>query len=192
MMTDVELISKILDGDENLLKNLIDRYKDQVLKICYGLTQNQSDAEDVTQEVFIEVYQSLSTFRNESKFSTWIYRISINKSLNFIRKQKRLKIFNSIEELFTGKNVNRIEQADSSRLPDDFSDPEHETKQLKAAISMLPEPQKIALSLFTYQELSYKQIAEVMNVSLASVESLIFRSKKNLRKILVENLKKPE
>lgn len=192
MMTDVELISKILDGDENLLKNLIDRYKDQVLKICYGLTQNQSDAEDVAQEVFIEVYQSLSTFRNESKFSTWIYRISINKSLNFIRKQKRLKIFNSIEELFTGKNVNRIEQADSSRLPDDFSDPEHETKQLKAAISMLPEPQKIALSLFTYQELSYKQIAEVMNVSLASVESLIFRSKKNLRKILVENLKKPE
>lgn len=191
-MTDNEIISEILNGDSMLFNNLIDKYRDQVLRTCYGFTQSQTDAEDIAQEVFIEVYQSLSSFRHESKFGTWIYRISVNKSLNFLRKEKRRSIFNSIENIFTGASNSKLERADEARQPDDFSDPDQDLKLLKMALKKLPDQQKTALSLYTYQDLSYKQIAEVMNLSLASVESLIFRSKKNLRKILLEEAKNCE
>lgn len=183
-MTDSELINIILKGEESHFRFLIDRYKNQVLRTCFGFTQSQADAEDIAQEVFIEVYESLSSFRHESKFSTWIYRIAINKSLNFLRKEKRRKIFRSIEEMLTGKPYNYI---DNSRQPDDFSDPDTDLKNLKKALCQIPTNQKTALTLYTYQDLTYKQIADIMGISLSSVESLIFRAKKSLRKILVEN-----
>lgn len=192
-MTDSEIIAEILKGDENLYRSLINKYKDQVLRTCYGFTQSQSDAEDIAQEVFIEIYESLYSFRHESKFSTWIYRISVNKSLNFLRKKRKASIFSSLEELFSGKTIPQGNaHIDNSRQPDDFTDPDEELKRLKQALKQLPETQKTALTLYTYQNLSYKQIAEIMNITLASVESLIFRAKKNLRKILVDNVKSSE
>lgn len=192
-MTDSEIIAEILKGDENLYRSLINKYKDQVLRTCYGFTQSQSDAEDIAQEVFIEIYESLESFRHESKFSTWIYRISVNKSLNFLRKKRKTSIFSSLEELFSGKTIPQGNaHIDNSRQPDDFTDPDEELKRLKQALKQLPETQKTALTLYTYQNLSYKQIAEIMNITLASVESLIFRAKKNLRKILVDNVKSSE
>lgn len=191
-MTDSEIIAEILNGNETQLRHLINKYQDQVLRTCYGFTQSQSDAEDVAQEVFIEIYESLYSFRHEAKFSTWIYRIAVNKSLNFLRKKKRSSIFSSIEELFTGKSAQGKDYADNSRQPDDFTDPDEDVKRLKQALKQLPDTQKTALTLYTYQNLSYKQIAEVMSISLASVESLIFRAKKNLRKIMVDNVKSVE
>ena len=140
--------------------------------------------------VFIEVFESLRSFRHESKFSTWIYRIAVNKSLNHLRKQKRKQIIQSLEDLLIGKGkAEARDYVDDHRLPDDFSDPDENLKKMKKALNELPNNQRTAITLYTYQQLSYKQISEVMNISISSVESLIFRSKRNLRKILVESAK---
>jgi RNA polymerase sigma-70 factor (ECF subfamily) len=187
-MSDKDLIAQILSGDVSPFRHIVDKYKLQVQRTCYGFTQSQSDAEDIAQEVFIEVYESLGSFRHESQFSTWIYRIAVNKSLNHIRKQKRRSIMQSLEDMLMGKNKNGSgDYADDARLPDDFTDPDENINRLKIALNDLPSNQRTALTLYTYQQLSYKQISDIMNVSLSSVESLIFRSKKNLRKIMVEN-----
>lgn len=186
-MTDKEVIEQILTGNDSLYRQLVDRYKQQVLRTCYGFTQSKVDAEDIAQEVFIEVFESLKSFRHESKFSTWIYRIAVNKSLNHIRKQKRRAIMQNLEDLLLGKAKGNPDFRDDGKQPDDFTDPEENIKRLKNALNELPSNQRTALALYTYQQLSYKQISEIMNVSLSSVESLIFRSKRNLRKILVDN-----
>lgn len=185
-MTDSELIHQILDGNIQMFRLLIDKHKKQVISVCYGFTQSLPDAEDIAQEVFVEVYESLESFRNDAKFSTWIYRIAVNKSLNFIRKEKRRKIFKSFDDMLFGKKSQPIEPIDETPLPDDITNPEAPFNDLKAALEKIPKNQRVALTLYTYQELSYKQISEIMGISLSSVESLIFRSKKSLRKILVD------
>jgi RNA polymerase sigma-70 factor, ECF subfamily len=187
-MSDKELVEQILNGDYSHFRHLVEEYKLQVQRTCYGFTQSQSDAEDIAQEVFIEVFESLGSFRHQSKISTWIYRIAVNKSLNHLRKQKRRLIVQSLEDLLVGKGKAE-EYIDDRRLPDDFTDPDENTKRLKLALNELPNNQRVAITLYTYQQLSYKQISEVMDISVSSVESLIFRSKRNLRKILVENAK---
>ena len=189
-MSDKDLIEQILNGDNSQFRHLVDKYKQQVLRTCYGFTQSRSNAEDIAQEVFIEVFESLRSFRHESKFSTWIYRIAVNKSLNHLRKQKRKQIIQSLEDLLIGKGkAEARDYVDDHRLPDDFSDPDENLKKMKKALNELPNNQRTAITLYTYQQLSYKQISEVMNISISSVESLIFRSKRNLRKILVESAK---
>lgn len=189
-MSDKDLIEQILNGDSSHFRHLVDKYKLQVQRTCYGFTQSLSDAEDIAQEVFIEVFESLGSFRHESKFSTWIYRIAVNKSLNHLRKQKRRLIIQSLEDLLVGKGkTDAGDYVDDHRLPDDFTDPDENLKKLKLALNELPNNQRVAITLYTYQQLSYKQISEVMDISISSVESLIFRSKRNLRKILVEKSK---
>lgn len=189
-MSDKDLIEQTLNGDHSHFRHLVDKYKLQVQRTCYGFTQSRSDAEDIAQEVFIEVFESLGSFRHESKFSTWIYRIAVNKSLNHLRRQKRRLVMQNLEDLLVGKGkAETREYVDDNRLPDDFTDPDENLKRLKLALNELPNNQRIAITLYTYQQLSYKQISEVMDISVSSVESLIFRSKRNLRKILVDTSK---
>jgi RNA polymerase sigma factor, sigma-70 family len=96
----------------------------------------------------------------------------------------------NLEDLLVGKGkAETREYVDDNRLPDDFTDPDENLKRLKLALNELPNNQRIAITLYTYQQLSYKQISEVMDISVSSVESLIFRSKRNLRKILVDTSK---
>jgi RNA polymerase sigma-70 factor, ECF subfamily len=193
-MTDKELIEDIIhNNSQRAFEDLVNRYQKMVLKTCLGFVSNHSDAEDLAQEVFIEVFESLQGFRNESKISTWIYRIAVNKSLNQVRKQKRERMFRSIESFFTSKEE-KSEKIELVDIKGDMADTEiirRENKQmLKNAISKLPENQRIAFVLSKYQDLSYKEIAEVMNVTLSSVESLLFRAKSNLQKHLLDEIKK--
>jgi len=191
-MTDKELIQQIVDKkNQKAFEDLVNRYQLLVIKTCMGFTSSYADAEDLAQEVFIEVYQSLEKFRNEAKLSTWIYRIAINKSLNFIRKQKRERFFKSIESFFNKDNsYESIQLSDETNLADKRISNLENKQLLKNAIAKLPENQRIAFILSKYQELSYKEIAEVMGVTLSSVESLLFRAKSNLQKIILSDLKK--
>lgn len=188
-MTDQQLVEQILLGNNRqAFEELVNRYQPLVVKTCRGFVASYADAEDLAQDVFIEAFQSLPGFRNDSKLSTWLYRIAVNKSLNFVRKQNRKGIIQSIESFFSGKNS----QTQSMEIEDSSSNnPEktiilRENKQiLKSAINNLPENQRIAFILSKYQDLSYKEIAEVMDVSLPAVESLLFRAKANLQKQLM-------
>ena len=195
MITDYELIQSIInDSSQKAFEELVNRYQPLVTKTCLGFVSSLADAEDIAQEVFIEVYQSLGNFRHESKLSTWLYRVAVNKSLNFVRKEKRHRAVRSIESFFglgdNGKS-NSMEVASQSGSNADSRIEQQENKQmLKRALGSLPKNQRIAFVLSKYHELSYKEIAEVMDVTLSSVESLLFRAKQNLQKKLLDEQKK--
>jgi len=193
-MTDKELIEEILQhSSQKAFAMLVERHQELVVKTCKGFTNSYADAEDIAQEVFIEVFESLEGFRSEAKLSTWIYRIAVNKSLNFVRKQKRERLFRSIEGFFTAQNNDeepmQIEDMGRNK-PDSNIERSENKRMLKESINKLPENQRIAFILSKYQDLSYKEIAEVMEVSLPSVESLLFRAKTNLQKHILSEMQK--
>lgn len=190
-MSEAEIIKLLIEGDETAFKQLVEKYQQLVVNTCYGMVHNTEDAEDIAQEVFIEVYRSIHQFRADSKLSTWLYRISVNRSLNFIRDNKKNKWFQSFEDAVKTKN-SEIPKLTGS----DFENPEYELENrqranmLYEAINTLPENQKAAFSLNKYEDLSYKEISEVLDLSVSSVESLIHRAKKNLQKKLYTCYKK--
>ncbi|UMB54625.1 RNA polymerase sigma factor [Lutibacter sp. A64] len=189
-MTDEELVSGIIDGNKLYFKILVDKYQSLVLNTCFHFTHNKNDAEDITQEVFIKVYESIKNFNYQSKLSTWLYRIAVNKSLNFIRDNKKRNIFNSIDNIFN-KNTKYEQQIEEPTSIEEESD-SIKIKRLnilRESIQLLPENQKIAFILHKYEEISYQEIAEIMNVSLASVEGLIHRAKINVQKNILKKIK---
>jgi RNA polymerase sigma-70 factor (ECF subfamily) len=182
-------VEKIIKGDRQAFREILDKYHPMVINTCNGFLHNRQDAEDIAQEVFIEIHNSIKTFRHEAKLSTWIYRIAVNKSLNQVRKNKRWRWIQSIEDVFS-----QVEAHRSSVRNDYTADGDFESQQQKAilqsALNDLPENQKIAFTLNKYEELSYKEISEIMSVSLSSVESLIHRAKINLQKKLLHLIEK--
>jgi len=183
-MTDRELIEGVSRRDKAAINYLVNNYQKRVIKTAYYFIGNLEDAEDLSQEIFLEIIKSIGSFRGTSSFSTWLYRIIVNRSINVIRKNKRRNIFSSFERLFQKSG----ESEDiTGQEPSNDCEPldEKETRDfLNNAISGLPENQRIAFVLNKYEELSYKEIADIMNLSVSSVESLIHRAKSNLQKRL--------
>lgn len=186
-MEETGLLSKLKEKDEESFRKIVDTYQKMILNSCYRFVLNKQTAEDLTQEVFIEVYRSINMFRGESKFSTWIYRIAISKSLDYLKSRKRKKrfgILKSITENETSKNkFEQIPENENSGLQS-LIENEERIKILAAAIDKLPEKQRIAFTLSKYDEMSYQEISIILGVSVSSVESLIYRAKMNLRKRL--------
>ncbi|MBI3125580.1 MAG: RNA polymerase sigma factor [Ignavibacteriales bacterium] len=183
-MEDFELIAQLKKGDGEAFRQLVDHYQKLVLNSCYKFVYNRETAEDLTQDVFIEVYRSINTFRADSKLSTWIYRISISKSLDYLKGQKRKKRFAILKSLFGEDEVEERISAPESVGPDKVLENEDRVKVLAWALNKLPESQRIAFTLSKYDEMSYQEISEILGVSISSVESLIHRAKLNLKKKL--------
>lgn len=189
-MEDLELIRQLKNGDETAFRLLVDTYQKFVLNSCYKFVYNRETAEDLTQDVFIEVYRSINTFRADSKLSTWIYRISITKSLDYLKGQKRKKRFAILKSLFGEDEVEEKISAPDNNSPDKILENNDRLKVLSWALSKLPENQRIAFTLSKSDDVSYKEISEVLGVSVSSVESLIHRAKQNLKKKLYNYYKK--
>lgn len=185
-MTDPELITLILQGDKDSFRILVERYQQLVFRTCMGFMHNREDAEDLTQDVFIQVYRSLSRFRGESAFSTWLYRIAVNASLNRLRGSPVKMIFEALDR--SAISVPVINEDDPEKI---LISREH-AAWLRRAVNSLPKNQRTALILSQYEDLSQKEIAEIMMKSEGAVESLLFRAKRNLRKRLSSSGKKPE
>ncbi len=182
-MTDEQLISLLAQKNESAFRVLVERYEQKVYNTVIGFLRADDFADDVAQEVFIAVYQSIGSFRRDSTLSTWIYRIAVTKSLEFLRKQKRKKRWGMVYSLFD----------DSGRLVYDAKHYHHpgvavedqETAQaLFNAIDQLSEQQRTAFTLQKLEGLSYEEVASVMHTTVPSVESLIQRAQVNLRKHL--------
>lgn len=164
---------------------MVEQYKDRVFNTCLGFLENRQEAEDVAQEVFIEVYRSIGDFRGEAKFSTWLYRIAVSKSLEEIRRKKRKKRFAFLVS---------VEQHDG--IAETMIDPETESHPLSqlenkeratvlfTALNSLAESQRVAFTLHKVEGLSYEEVSEVMHTSLSSVQSLIHRARQNLKERL--------
>lgn len=180
-------LEALRSGDEEAFSLLVDRFQDKIFRTCLSVVNDRDDADDLTQEVFIEAFRSIRSFRSESTLSTWLYRIAINKSINFLRSSKRKAFFQSVGLLqipdIPEKPVNFDADHDSMVL-------RQQKKLIWQAIRSLPEKQKAAFILHKITELSYAEIAQTLQISLSSVESLIFRAKRSLQKKLSRELKK--
>lgn len=182
-MTEEELIQGLRNGSEAAFKYLVDNYQDRVFNTAIGIVQNAEDAEDVAQEVFIQVFRSIQNFKAESKLSTWIYRITTTRALDFLRSKKSKKRFGIMKRLFGEDNEAVMELPDFNH-PGVALDQKENAARLFRAINKLPPNQKTAFTLHKLEDLSYLEISEIMGMSLAAVESLMHRARQNLRKIL--------
>lgn len=182
-MNELELIQQLRAGDEGAFKSLVANYQDLVYNTALGIVQNSEDAEDVTQEVFIQVYRSIDQFKGDARLSTWIYRITTTKALDHIRSRKRKKRFAFITSLF-GPNDELVHEPVDFQHPGVALDRKEQAALLFRMIDQLPENQKVAFTLHKSEELSYQEIADVMKLSVSAVESLLFRARQNLRKLL--------
>lgn len=183
-MDDYELIRKLQDGDNTAFKTIVETYQDKVLNTCYRFLYHKEDAEDIAQEVFVEVYQSIASFRREAKLATWIYRIAVNKSLDFLRKKKRKKRAAVIKSLFDLESGGREMPLPNDNDPADKIEQEERLGILQEAISKLPENQRIAFTLSKCEGLGNNEIADIIGKSVSSIESLVHRAKKKLRGLL--------
>lgn len=168
-----ELLRRITEKDLGAFTMLVDRYQNKVLGLCSHLLDSPQNGEDVAQEVFLQVYKSSGKFRHDCLVSTWIYRIAINRCRNFKRDNRK---FSRWGEQALGASA--AEDPESAWK-------ENETRELiRKAIASLPEKQKAMLILHKFEGHSYKEIAEILDVSLPSVESCLHRAKINLQKKL--------
>lgn len=181
-------IAALKAGDTEAFKQLVEEYKDAVVNICYGYVQQREDAEDLAQDVFVEVFRSMDKFREDSSIYTWVYRIATSKCLDALRSRKRVKR----QAFFKARQSSGEEAPELDRIRGGFADPEQDLVQkqqqeyIADALDKLPEAQRIAFTLSNYQGMNNKDIAEIMERSAGSVESLIHRAKQNLRKHLYE------
>ena len=188
-MTEKELIQKVIQKDQNAFSQLVKEHKSLVFNTAMGFVHNKQNAEDITQDVFVKMWTSIDTFKGDSKLSTWLYRITVNISINYINKNKIKKLFNNIDDNESENgNKSEINDKTTDSADQNFTQKEH-SKALKLAINSLPKRQKTAFVLNKYEDLSYKDISEIMELSISSVESLLHRAKKNLQKKLLNYYK---
>jgi len=180
-MQDTELMLRVREGDEGAFKEIVERYQRQILDLCFRYVCNQADAEEVAMDVFIQLYKSRQTYRPEAKLSTYLYRIAVNLSLNRIRDRKRKRLV-SFE--FLKKDRPFDPESPDSERPDAVYEAGEREAIVRRALESLPEKQKTALLLRRYDELSYEEIAAVMDTSVSAVEALLFRARETLRKTL--------
>lgn len=189
-MEDKQFLTDLKEQKQSAYSRLLDEYQGKVFNTCLSFVPNTEDAEDIAQEVFVEVYNSIKKFKGDSKLSTWIYRISVNKSLEFIRKKSTKKRFGFMQSI-TGGDI----PVDKTSYFTEFNHPgiqlenKEKSELLFNAINKLPEAQKVVFTLHKVDGMSYKEVSEVTEKSVSSIESLLFRAKKNLQKILTEYYK---
>ena len=184
-MHDKELIEKILQNDHSAFELLIKKYQSLVYNTCLGLLKNSGDAEDMSQEVFLEVFRSLVQVRNIEDVAGWIYRISTCKCISLLRKHNPAKATSGSDQAGSAKFLEHSTGHAEYETPERTLEKKEAGIELFKRIDELPEMQKKAILLHKFEGYSHKKICEEMGLSQASVESLIYRAKQSLRKSLV-------
>ena len=171
-----ELVQAILNGDKQRYSEIVRCYSTSIANLCYKLAGEKIEVDEVVQEVLVELYLSLPRFRFGSKLSTYVYRITVN---TVAKKLKKLGRFFRMSDFTENTNI----QLRQNSVEETIVNNDRQNELLKA-LEQLKYEQRTALTLFYYEELSYKEIASVMNITVAKTESLIFRAKQNLKKML--------
>jgi RNA polymerase sigma-70 factor, ECF subfamily len=184
---DRALIEAVIAGDASAYRGLVERYEQRIYSVVYGMVRNQEDARDLAQDAFIKAYKNLHRFRLESSFYTWLYRIAMNVCIDFHRRRKL-------------RRTEEFDEGIGARGSDGAIDPMHrkldpskdlERKQLRgrimAAMDELPEEQKQIVVLREIDGMSYKEIAEVLDIPEGTVMSRLFYARKKLQASLKES-----
>ncbi len=185
---DIELMLKFKEGDISCFEELMNRYTTPLLNFIYRFIGSRSEAEDLTQEVFLRVYQEKDRYEPKSKFSTWLYKIVSDICIDYQRKRKIKTVPFDAQiptSIFAEKKQSACEIQDLSQLtPDVLIMKKQISETIRTALLSLPEKQRLALELRVYENKSYKEISEILNCSVSAVESLLFRARQLLKKKL--------
>jgi RNA polymerase sigma-70 factor, ECF subfamily len=185
-----QLLEKLRAHDQAAFRTLVEQHETRVLNTCYGFLKDKLDAEDAAQEVFVEVFRSIEDFRGDSQLSTWIYRIAVTKCLNVIKARNRKKRIGVFKHVLGLEDIMDEAKAPDDSKPDVQIEDQERLELLLQTIEKLPENQKVALTLHRLEGFTHEEVAAILQTSVPSVESLIFRAKKNLEKYLSKHFKK--
>lgn len=178
---DQHYIDKILQGETNAFAVLVDRYKNMIYTLTLKMIKNKEEAEEVAQDTFIKVYNSLGKFKGDSKFSTWIYKIAYNTCLDNLKKNKKEDLNISIDE-FSAHLIKTMDNA-LSALED------KERKQtIQNCLNLLPSEENFLLTLFYFEDQSLEEIGKIMSINANNVKVKLFRSRQKLAVILKKQL----
>lgn len=174
-------IDRTLAGDVNAFSTLVDRYKDLVYTLCYRMMKQSEEAEEVAQDVFIKAFQKLNSFKGNSKFSTWLYRITYNGCLDALSRKRTQPTHHAVEindEITEGHVDTILAQLEQQEL----------REQLEDCIQLLPVADAFLVTLYYLKEQSLAEIADVTGFTANNVKVKIFRSRKKLYEIMVSRL----
>lgn len=169
---DYSIIRQFIEGDNSAFQILVKRHKEKVRNIIYLTMNNSALVDDIAQDVFITIYRNLKNFRFESQFTTWLYRITVNKCKDYLRRMNVRKIFSPLDEgVEVSEYSSPVENRDVSKI-------------VTEAISKLPVKLRMPLILKDIEGFSYQEISETLNCEMGTVKSRIFRGREKLKEIL--------
>ena len=184
--TDVDLMLAFQKGDESAFSALIERHRNTVVNLAYRYVGNRQDAEDLAQEIFIKVYRARDRYQPAAKFTTWLYRVAVNASLNEVRNRKHRPTFRAAS-LHAGPDGEAalpvVEDVDSVS-PLEAVEQSELHREVRRAVDALPERQRLALLLNKFHGLSYEELAETFELSVQAVKSLLTRARQNVRRMI--------
>ena len=178
-----EIIRQAKEGDSNACDQIIRKYKISVYNLIYRMVRNKQEAEDLTQEAFIKVFNSLSSFNEEYAFTTWLYKIATNNCIDFFRKRK-------LQTYSIDKPIKYKDSEIQHDIPDPDLNPEkyvlarERSRMIQDAINSLPKKYYIVIKLRHQEEKSYEEISELLHLPLGTIKARIFRAREMLNKIL--------
>ena len=188
MVDEADIIKQVVQGDAEAFALLVQRYQHSVVRVARGILNDVHASEDVAQEVFLRVYRTRDRYQPKARFSTWIYRIAANVSLNALRSRSRRRNISvplsySAEETQEGQASSHVEDHRVAQ-PDTRIEQEELRLHVRESVDQLPENQKVAVILNKYEGMSYDEIGAVMGCSVMAVKSLLARARSNLREWL--------
>jgi RNA polymerase sigma-70 factor, ECF subfamily len=183
------LVKRARQGDLGAYDDLVRRYQERVYATVYHMTSNHEDANDLAQEAFIKAYQALKSFKGGSSFYTWVYRIAVNKTINFL-KQRKNRTHLSLDDLdFNAEHDPDLVALISERTPRREINLAELHEKLNEAMQKLSEPHRLVVTLHDVQGLSHEEIAEIMECNIGTVRSRLFYARQQLQAHLSDYLK---
>ena len=183
------LVSRARRGDLSACDELVRRYQQRIYATIYNMTSNHEDANDLAQESFVKAFQALKSFKGGSSFYTWLYRIAVNKTINFL-KQRRNRVHVSLNDLdFNAEHDPDLMALISDKTPFREAGLNELQKKLNAALMKLSEPHRLVVVLHDVQGLSHDEIANVMDCNIGTVRSRLFYARQQLQSMLSDYLK---
>ena len=188
---EIRIVQKVIRGDVNAFEKLVLEYEKSVYNIALRMTGNSEDASDMTQEAFIKAYNSLQSFRGDSKFSVWLYRIATNVCLDFLRSRSRKPTVSLSVEDNEGEEV-QLDVADESQSPELLLDRQMTRESVRRGLETLSPEYRQILLLREIRGLSYDEISQALGLEVGTVKSRIFRARKKLCTFLLQDGNIPE
>ena len=187
IVSDEELMLECSKGDMSAFELLVRRYQDALVNYIYYTINDYHRAEDLAQETFLRVFKNASRYEPKASFKSWLYTIATNLSKNEIRNRARRNTYFLEDMVEENEDVYHSEfMIDTRYQPDILYEKKERQQLIKKTLKQLPENQRLALTLVTYQELSYEEISEILNCSTGAVKSLIHRARQNMKKLLIK------